>query len=157
MTVTVTFTGDVPTILFEMRGFLDSLSAAPATDRPRESANEVASEAPRRRGRPPKAAAEHVPEPPESPAETTAPEPEPTPAPEPEPTPAPEPEAAPVAASVDQATVRKVLIDVVKRLGRDACGELCRKHGGPNLSALAEDVYPAIYADAQKMLRAASE
>lgn len=149
MTVTVTFTGDVPTILFEMRGFLDSLSAAPATDRPRESANEVASEAPRRRGRPPKAAAEHVPEPPESPAETTAPEPEPTPA--------PEPEAAPVAASVDQATVRKVLIDVVKRFGRDACGELCRKHGGPNLSALAEDVYPAIYADAQKMLRAASE
>lgn len=149
MTVTVTFTGDVPTILFEMRGFLDSLSAAPAAERPREPASEPASEAPKRRGRPPKAAAEPAVEPPESPAETSEPEPEPMPA--------PKAEAASATASVDQATVRKALIDVVKKLGRDACGELCRKHGGPNLSALAEDVYPAIYADAQKMLQAASE
>lgn len=63
----------------------------------------------------------------------------------------PGPVETPVA-PVDVATLRSTLIEVVKQKGRDACGELCRRYGGPNLSALNPAVYSALYADAQALL-----
>ncbi len=60
---------------------------------------------------------------------------------------------APVSAPTKDA-IRALLIEVVKQKGAVECGNLCRKHGGPNLSALDPKVYPAIYADAQAMLAA---
>lgn len=65
--------------------------------------------------------------------------------------PAPAP-VAPASATVDAAMLRPVLIEVVKVHGRDKCGELCRKYGGPNLSALDPKVYPALYAEAKELL-----
>ena len=152
MTVTVTFAGDVPTILSEMRDFLGAVAndshPAPAMPAPVEQTPKPAA----RRGRPPKAA-EAAPEPPESPQEPTSPEPEPTPAP-----PAAEPPAAepPAAASVDVAEVRKALIAVVQKIGKAECAALCQKHGGANLTALDPSVYPALLADARKMLEKAA-
>lgn len=145
MTITVTITGDVPTILSEMRSFLGAVAnenvshPAPAAEpTPKPAA---------RRGRPPKAA-ETAPEPPESPQETSTQEPEPTPAP-----PAVE---APAAASVDVAEVRKALIAVVQKIGKAECAALCQKHGGANLTALDPAVYPALLADARAMLEKAA-
>ena len=147
MTVTVTFAGDVPTILSEMRDFLGAVAndshPAPAMPAPVEPTTKPAA----RRGRPPKAA-EAAPEPPESPQEAPAPEPEPTPAP-----PAAEP---PAAASVDVAEVRKALIAVVQKIGKAECAALCQKHGGANLTALDPAVYPALLADARAMLEKAA-
>ena len=62
-------------------------------------------------------------------------------------------EAPPVA----KADVQKVLIAVVQKHGRDECGKLCAKHGGPNLSALDPSVYPALLADAQAVLAYGSD
>lgn len=59
---------------------------------------------------------------------------------------------APAAAAISKAQVQALLIEVVKQHGRDACGALCKKHGGPNLSSLDPSVYPALYADAQNVL-----
>lgn len=56
------------------------------------------------------------------------------------------------APTVNKADVQKVLIAVVQKHGRDECGKLCAKHGGPNLSALDPSVYPALLADAQAVL-----
>jgi hypothetical protein len=53
---------------------------------------------------------------------------------------------------VTKADVQKLLIAVVQQHGRDECGKLCQKHGGPNLSALDPSVYPALLADAQAVL-----
>ena len=48
--------------------------------------------------------------------------------------------------------VRTILVEVVKKLGRDACGDLCRKHGAPNLSGLSPEVYAGIIEDAKSLL-----
>jgi hypothetical protein len=48
--------------------------------------------------------------------------------------------------------VQNTLIELVKKHGRDACGTLCRKHGGPNLTALDPAVYPALYAEARQII-----
>lgn len=64
----------------------------------------------------------------------------------------PAPSKATPERSLDLATMRETLITVVKVHGRDACGALCRKHGGPNLSALPEEAWPGLYADAQALL-----
>jgi hypothetical protein len=56
------------------------------------------------------------------------------------------------APAVTKADVQKLLIAVVQKHGRDECGKLCQKHGGPNLSALDPSVYPALLADAQAVL-----
>ena len=58
----------------------------------------------------------------------------------------------PAAPSITKADVQKLLIAVVQKHGRDECGKLCQKHGGPNLSALDPSVYPALAADAQAVL-----
>lgn len=50
-----------------------------------------------------------------------------------------------------QQALRELLINIVKKHGRDACGALCRKHGAANLTALSPDVYPAVYADALEL------
>lgn len=110
-------------------------------------------EEPRRgRGRPP--GSKNKPEPvasaDEFPADAIDPAPAPAPAPKPASAPAPAPK--PVATSVDAPLLRSTLIEVVKKHGRDKCGELCRAHGGPNLSALDPSVYPAIYAEALELL-----
>lgn len=55
-------------------------------------------------------------------------------------------------AEVSKQEVQLALIEVVKKHGRDACGQLCRNHGGPNLSALDPSVYPALLSEAQEML-----
>lgn len=61
------------------------------------------------------------------------------------------------AVQLSKQMLQEALIEVVKKHGRDACGALCRKHGGPNLSALSVDVYPALYADARELLAKAAE
>jgi hypothetical protein len=48
--------------------------------------------------------------------------------------------------------VRKALIEVVKEKGKEACGALCRAHGGPNLSAIDPKQYPALHAAAIALL-----
>lgn len=155
MTVTVTFAGDVPTILSEMRDFLGAVAndsqPAPAMPAPVELTPKPAA----RRGRPPKAA-ETAPEPPESPQETSTPEPEPTPVQKPAAAPAPAPAAA-TGDAVDVAEVRKALIAVVQKIGKAECAALCQKHGGANLTALDPKVYPALLADARAMLSAVAE
>jgi hypothetical protein len=50
--------------------------------------------------------------------------------------------------------VRKALIEVVKEKGKEACGALCRAHGGPNLSAIDPKQYPALHAAAIALLAA---
>ena len=111
----------------------------------------AAEPAKRGRGRPPKAAPVAASS--EFPAEETSPEP----APEVPVAGAAEPPAPAAAPSgvYDIATMRKTLIAVVTHKGREACGELCRRHGGPNLSSLDPKVYPALYADAQALLATA--
>lgn len=122
MTITLTVTADSAS---ELHTALANLAGAlvPATqERP---VVREADDTPRRgRGRPPKA--ESTIEPPVAP-----------------------PEQAP---TMDRATVQKKLIEVVQKVGKDACGALCRAHGGPNLSALDPGVYDALYADAVKLL-----
>ena len=152
MPISITFSGEDPRVVVaDVSAFLSALtpaaarSAAPAA--PLAGDPQPEAEAPKRRGRPPKAA-EQAPEPPEAPQEATANAPEPTPAPQP----AAAPAAPAEAEAIDRPMLQKVLIEVVKRFGKDKCGELCRAHGGPNLSALAEDVYPALLADARKVL-----
>lgn len=115
-------------------GAITALAAAAKSD---------TAEPAKRRGRPPKA---ETPEVIESPEVPVAIEPEPAPV-------APPPAAAPAIAKAD---VQKLLIEVVQRVGRDKCGELCRAHGGPNLSALDPSVYPALVADARKALEDAA-
>jgi hypothetical protein len=56
------------------------------------------------------------------------------------------------AVAIDKKVVTEALVALVKKHGRDVCGALCRAHGAPNLSALAESTYPAVYAEAQKLL-----
>lgn len=56
------------------------------------------------------------------------------------------------APTVAKADVQKMLIAVVQKHGRDECGKLCAKHGGPNLSALDPSVYPALLKDAIEVL-----
>ena len=63
--------------------------------------------------------------------------------------PAPSP---PAAITIDKPLLQRTLIEVVQKKGRDACGALCRAHGGGNLSALDAAVYPALYADARALL-----
>lgn len=144
MTITITVSVDnaaeLPRILRQLSAnFADSTTAAECNNPslPLETtptpAVLPAEEAPKRRGRPPGKKAEPVATVEEFPAEEPA-----------TPTPAGRP--------VDVATLRHTMIEVVKQKGRDACGELCRKHGGPNLSALNPAVYPALYADAQALL-----
>jgi hypothetical protein len=65
---------------------------------------------------------------------------------------APVPAPAPLNVTINKQLLQNTLIELVKKHGRDACGNLCRKHGGPNLSALPESVYPAVYADALKLI-----
>ena len=152
MTVTVTFTGDVPTILSEMRGFLGAV-ANENTSQP-ASVSEPVELVPRRRGRPATAVTEAAPEPPESPHETSTPEPEPTPAPAPTAKPAPAPAAA-EGGAVDVADVRKALIAVVQKIGKAECLALCQKYGGQNLTAIDASKHAALLADARAMLEAA--
>ncbi len=97
-----------------------------------------------------------APEAPETAQETTsAPAPAPAPAPAVE---APAPAAeAPKGDAPSKLEVQKALVQVVKVAGREACGELCRLHGGPNLSALNPSVYAALLADAQKLLASTPE
>jgi hypothetical protein len=101
-------------------------------------------EAPKRgRGRPPKAApvaasAEFPSEEPEAPAAPLAPAPTPPPAAD--------------AGELTMVEVRKALIEVVKEKGKEACGALCRAHGGPNLSAIDPKQYPALHAAAIALL-----
>jgi hypothetical protein len=64
----------------------------------------------------------------------------------------PEAPAPALAAVADVTALRNLLIEVVKKHGREACGSLCRNHGGPNLTALDPAVYPALYADATALL-----
>lgn len=120
-----------------------TLAANPPLPQNLEATPTSAAVATRRRGRPPKAETVEVIESPEVPA---AIEPEPAPV-------APPPATAPAIAKAD---VQKLLIEVVQRVGRDKCGELCRAHGGPNLSALDPSVYPALVADARKALEDAA-
>lgn len=148
---TLTIVADTAAELLTLVGDLaasGALPAAPATP----------SEAPRRRGRPPKAESTPTPAPEQvaaaavrvaervaavsSEAMKAAPEPAPAPV---------EPEAP----TVDRSTVQKKLIEVVQKLGKDACGALCRSHGGPNLSALDPSVYPALYSNACTLLEGA--
>jgi hypothetical protein len=67
---------------------------------------------------------------------------------------APPPSAAPAAEAptLSKGDVQKVLIEVVKQHGAEACGALCRKYGGPNLSSLKVEVWPALLTDAQALL-----
>jgi hypothetical protein len=67
------------------------------------------------------------------------------------------PEPLPGAAVLDVSIMRKTLIEVVKRFGRDECGKLCRAHGGPNLTSIPESAWPGLYADAQKLLAQPAE
>ena len=121
-----------------------TLAANPPLPRNLETTpTSAAIEPAKRRGRPPKAETPEVIESPEVPA---AVEPEPAPV-------APPPATAPAIAKAD---VQKLLIEVVQRVGRDKCGELCRAHGGPNLSALDPSAYPALVADARKALEDAA-
>jgi hypothetical protein len=61
-------------------------------------------------------------------------------------------EAPAPAATLTKADVQPVLIEVVKRFGKDACGAICQANGGPNLSSLDPSTYPAVLAAAQEML-----
>lgn len=64
--------------------------------------------------------------------------------------PPPVAEAAPTPATVDRSTVQKALVDVVVKVGKKECTDLCMKYGAPNLSALPESCWPALLADARK-------
>lgn len=137
---TLTIVADTAAELMNLVGELAT------SDGPREAP--AAAEAPRRRGRPAKA--ETAPEAPVAPSEPETPAPTPA-----------EKVAARIAAvsaeatkgdAIDKPTVRKKLIEVVQKIGKDACGSLCLAHGGPNLSVLDPAVYPALYADACKLL-----
>jgi hypothetical protein len=69
------------------------------------------------------------------------------------------PAVAPTAA-VDKKTLTDALVAVVKHhgaSGRDIVGAICRAHGAPNLSALAESTYVACFADAQTALKLDTE
>lgn len=125
-----------------------TLAANPPLPQNLEATPTPAAVATRRRGRPPKAetASETV-EVIESPDVPDLVEETPPPAPAPTPPPAP---------AIAKADVQKLLIEVVQKVGRDKCGELCRAHGGPNLSALDPSVYPALVADARKALEDAA-
>ena len=106
---------------------------------------------PARRPRKPKvvepAPAPEATEAPETAQETSAaPAPVEAPAPTVE-APAPAPSGQPTRLEVQQA-----LVQVVKEFGREVCGELCRKHGGPNLSSLSPSEYGSLLADALQML-----
>ena len=63
---------------------------------------------------------------------------------------APAPAAA--ASTVSKSDVQTVLIQVVQRISKAACTELCLKYGAPNISALDPAVYPALLADAKAAL-----
>lgn len=67
-------------------------------------------------------------------------------------TPAAAPAAAAGASIVSKSDVQTVLIQVVQRVSKAACRELCLKYGAPNLSALDTAVYPALLADAKAAL-----
>ena len=96
-----------------------TLAANPPLPQNLEATPTSAAVATKRRGRPPKAETVEVIESPEVPA-AFAPEPAPV---------APPPATAPAIAKSD---VQKLLIEVVQKVGRDKCGELCRAHGGPS-------------------------
>lgn len=67
------------------------------------------------------------------------------------------PAAAAAVAGLTSADVRKSLIQVVTKIGKEACTALCEKHGAPNLSGLDPSVYDAIVAEATQMLAEAAE
>lgn len=133
---------------------INNLAASAAGNPPLAKVLEAVptADAPRPRGRPRKAEAEV--EAPVAPAEAAAKVAEriaavSAEAVAPTPVAVPTPPAAP---SITKADVQKLLIAVVQKHGRDECGKLCQKHGGPNLSALDPSVYPALAADAQAVL-----
>ena len=153
MTVTVTFTGDVSSVLAEIQQFIGG--SAPAALLPGTRDPDVLPPPPpveltpkRGRGRPPKAA-DTAPEPPEAPQEAPAEEPAPKPAPKPAAAPAPAPAAAGTLAKGD---VAKVLMQVVKTHGVEECSKLCREFGAPNLSEIDPAKWPALVAAAQARL-----
>jgi hypothetical protein len=116
---------------------------------------EPAAEAPAGRRGPgrPRKTAEAAAAAPEAPVASPEPEAAPTVAPVAPTSPAAPPEAP---EGLSKGDVQRVLIEVVKRLGRDACGSLCQAHGGPNLSSLDPSVWPALHADALKLLSTAA-
>jgi hypothetical protein len=127
-----------------------------------QSAPTTAAEAPRR-GRPRKAA--EAPEAPTAPVETVStPAAVETPAPAavveaPAPTPAPA-VTTEAPAAVSKKDVQDLLIAAMKQFGGDGraiVGAICRAHGGPNLSALAESTYPALYRDAKALLEMSAD
>jgi hypothetical protein len=67
-------------------------------------------------------------------------------------TPSKQAEAAADAKPLSKADVQPVLIEVVKKFGKEACGAICQAHGGPNLSALDPSTYASVLAAARKQL-----
>jgi hypothetical protein len=51
--------------------------------------------------------------------------------------------------------VKAKLIEVVTKISRNHCTELCQRHGGSKLSELDPSVYPAIYTEATELLQSA--
>lgn len=67
-------------------------------------------------------------------------------------TPSKQAEAVADAKPLSKADVQPVLIEVVKKFGKEACGAICQAHGGPNLSALDPSTYASVLAAARKQL-----